>query len=142
MGIFGGILIVPLYTQLQLAVPDEKRSAFIASNIMNALFMVSAAVFSMILFAIKLNIKEIFLIVSCLNFIFFACYIYRNPRDFYLAFFELLIKIIYKVEVKGAENFQDRPCHHRVKPHLFYRSPYFMCMCQQGAHFYYGSSIL
>ena len=130
IGIFGGILIVPLYTQLQLTVPDEKRSAFIASNnIMNALFMVSAAIFSMILFAIGLQINEIFIVISVLNFIMFSYYIFRNPRDFYLAFFELLIRSIYKVEVKGAQNFQDTGPVIVAANHISFIDPLLLCVC-------------
>lgn len=108
VGIFGGLLIVPLYTQLQLSTPDGDRSKFIAcNNIMNALFMVLAAIFSMLLLKFNFEIQEIFLIVAMMNGLYFSAFIYRNPRDFYLSFFDLLIRSIYKVEIYGSENLQS-----------------------------------
>jgi len=108
VGLFGGLLIVPLYTQLQLSTPDADRSKFIAcNNILNAFFMVLAAVFSMLLFKFKMQINHIFIVVACLNGLYFAAYIYRNPRDFYLTFFDLIIRLLYRVEVRGVENIQD-----------------------------------
>ena len=108
VGITGGLLIVPLYTQLQIQTPDHLRSRFIASNnIMNALFMVSAAVFAMILFKFNFKIEEIFFIVSAIQIFLSVFYIIINPRDFYLTFFNILMRIIYNIKVEGEENIQE-----------------------------------
>ena len=66
--------------------------------------MVSAALFSMILFYLGLNVKQIFTIVSCLNALLFSYYIFLNPRPFYLTFFNLVMRIFYHIEIEGEEN--------------------------------------
>ncbi|MAW07193.1 MAG: hypothetical protein CME61_02805, partial [Halobacteriovoraceae bacterium] len=72
IGVFGGAYIVPLYTLLQLKTPKSQRSQYIASNnIMNAIYMVSAALTSLILLSIGLEVKEIFITVSILNILSF-----------------------------------------------------------------------
>ncbi len=134
VGIFGGLLIVPLYTQLQISVPDQDRSKFIASNnIMNALFMVLAAIFSMILLRFNLKINQIFIIVGLLNGFYFLAYIYRNPRDFYLSFFDLLIRSIYKVEIEGIENLKQKGPSILAANHISFIDPLLLCVVANRA---------
>ena len=104
VGIFGGMFIVPLYTQLQLSAPDEMRSRLIASNnIINSMYMVSAAVFSILLLKIGLEIHQIFKIVSLSAVCYGLFFIFNYPRDFYLAFFKVLMRLLYKIEYTYEE---------------------------------------
>ncbi len=58
---FGGIFTVPLYSLLQKASDVERRSRTIAANnILNALFMVVASLFGMLVFSLGYSLKELF----------------------------------------------------------------------------------
>ena len=101
VGAFGGAFIVPLYTQLQINSPENKRSQFIAcNNIMNAIYMVSAAILAMVMLQLGLQIKDMFLIVSLINIVIGIWFLCRYPSDFYLVFFKLTFKLIYKITIK------------------------------------------
>jgi 1-acyl-sn-glycerol-3-phosphate acyltransferase len=100
VGFFGGAYIVPLYTMLQIKTPKKTRSQFIASNnIINAIYMVSAALCAIIGQRNGLALKDIFFIVSLLNIISGAIFFIKYPSDFYLIFFKIFFKTIYKIKI-------------------------------------------
>lgn len=72
LGLSGGIYIVPLYASMQAYAPVSHRSRIVgANNIFNAIFMVSSAIFSIIILAmLKLSIPQLFLITGILNALF------------------------------------------------------------------------
>lgn len=70
ISICAGIYIVPLYAIVQHKASDGHKARIIASvNIMNALFMVLAAVITMVLLRLKLTIPHIFLILGIMNLV-------------------------------------------------------------------------
>ena len=77
LGFSGGVYIVPLYTAMQAYAPIDYRSRIVgANNILNAIFMVISAIFSIIILAvIKLSLAQLFAITAILNAIFglFLC---------------------------------------------------------------------
>jgi len=72
LGICGGFYIVPLYAMMQAYAPKSHRARVVAANnIFNAVFMVSSAIFSIIILSIlKLDIKILFCITAALSAIF------------------------------------------------------------------------
>lgn len=72
LGICGGFYIVPLYAMMQAYTPKSHRARVVAANnIFNAIFMVSSAIFSiLILSVLKLDIKILFSITAILSGIF------------------------------------------------------------------------
>ncbi len=92
IGLFGGFYIVPLYVLLQTRSEKNHQSRVIAANnIMNALFMVASAVFSILLFKQGLNIPQLFLATAMLN-IFVTIYLcVRQPE--YLSTFVVWAKL-------------------------------------------------
>lgn len=72
LGISGGFYIVPLYAMMQAYAPSTHRARVVAANnIFNAIFMVSSAIFSIIVLSIlKLDIKILFCITAILSAIF------------------------------------------------------------------------
>ena len=72
LGISGGFYIVPLYAMMQAFSPRSHRARVVAANnILNAVFMVSSAVFSIIILSIfKIDIKILFSITAILSAIF------------------------------------------------------------------------
>lgn len=81
LGISGGFYIVPLYAMMQAYSPRSHRARVVAANnIMNAVFMVSSAVFSiLILSVLKIDIKILFIITAVLSAIFSFWLLSRLP---------------------------------------------------------------
>lgn len=83
IGFFGGFFSVPLYTWLQTASSDEFRANVIAANnIMNAVFMVSAAIISAILLGLFDSILLLYLLVALGNLFVIAYFLWREPKRF------------------------------------------------------------
>lgn len=81
IGFFGGFFSVPLYTWLQTTASDEFRAhAIAANNIVNAVFMVSAAIISAILLALFNSITILYLIVAIGNLFLLGYLVYRAPQ--------------------------------------------------------------
>lgn len=72
LGISGGFYIVPLYAMMQAHSPRSHRARVVAANnILNAVFMVSSAIFSIIILSVlKIDIKILFCITAVLSAIF------------------------------------------------------------------------
>ncbi|WP_038539604.1 acyl-[ACP]--phospholipid O-acyltransferase [endosymbiont of Acanthamoeba sp. UWC8] len=106
ISVSGGIYIVPLYALLQLEIKKEFRSrAIAASNIMSSFFMVVASSITMALIAIGLSEPQLLFILAVANF-FTASYICQILPDTVIKnFFQMALKLIYRVEIEGMENY-------------------------------------
>ncbi len=68
IGVFGGFYIVPLFALIQTRCdPDHVSRTIAGMNILNALFMVAAALLAMLLLGLGLTIPQIFLVTAALN---------------------------------------------------------------------------
>lgn len=87
LGMFGGFYIVPLYALIQTRSAPSHRSRIIAANnILNALFVVLSAGFSILLLGkLNLTVPELFLVTAILN-AFVAIYIYTLVPEFLMRF--------------------------------------------------------
>ena len=79
LGISGGFYIVPLYAMIQAYSPRSHRARVVAANnILNAVFMVSSAIFSiLILSVLKIDIKILFSITAILSSLFTTWLLFR-----------------------------------------------------------------
>ena len=79
LGISGGFYIVPLYAMMQAYSPHSHRARVVAANnILNAVFMVSSAIFSIIILSVlKIDIKILFSITAVLSAGFTLWLLYR-----------------------------------------------------------------
>jgi transporter, major facilitator family len=81
IGFFGGFFSVPLYTWLQTASSESFRAhAVAANNIINGVFMVSAAILSAVLLMLFDSISLLYLIVAIGNIPLIVYLIQREPR--------------------------------------------------------------
>lgn len=81
IGFFGGFFSVPLYTWLQTASSETFRAhAVAANNIVNGIFMVSAAIISAVLLMLFDSITLLYLIVAVGNVPLMIYLIKREPR--------------------------------------------------------------
>lgn len=81
LGMCGGFYIVPLYVLLQSRVqPGYQSRVIAANNIMNALFMVLSAGFSLMLFGMGLSIPQLFAATAVLNVLVVLYLCWRQPE--------------------------------------------------------------
>jgi len=108
IGVFGGFYIVPLYALIQTRSEKSHRSRVIAgNNILNALFMVVAAVLAIALFKAGLTIPQLFLVTALMNAAV-AVYIYTLVPEFLMRFLVwLLIHSVYRLEKSGLEQIPE-----------------------------------
>jgi 1-acyl-sn-glycerol-3-phosphate acyltransferase len=98
IGVFGGLYIVPLFAVIQTRCDPRHMSRTIAGmNIMNALFMVIAALAAMLLLQMGFTIPQIFMATAIMNAVV-AAYIFSLVPEFLVRFLAwLLIHTIHRV---------------------------------------------
>ena len=104
IGLSGGFFTVPLYALIQQRTPRERLSRVIAANnILNALFMVVAAVMAITALQFGLNIPKLLLAAAVLNAVV-ALYIFTLVPEFVARFVAwILAKALYRLKVTGLE---------------------------------------
>ncbi|KRU23070.1 MFS transporter [Psychrobacter piscatorii] len=72
LGFSGGLYIVPLYASMQAYAPKSHRARIVgANNIFNAIFMVTSAIFAIVILnALELSLPQLFLVTGVLNIVF------------------------------------------------------------------------
>jgi MFS family permease len=86
LGLFGGLFIVPLYAYIQTHADRGHQSRVIAANnILNALFMVVSAVFTIFLVKQGLSIPQVFLATAGLN-VLVTVYLCARQPEYYKSF--------------------------------------------------------
>ena len=112
MAMFSGFYSVPLYSMMQARTePDFRARIVAANNILNALFMVVAALLSTAILHAGLTLPELFLTVAIMNAAV-AVFIFKLVPEFLMRFIIwMLIHTIYKVDNKGLDHIPDEgPC--------------------------------
>jgi 1-acyl-sn-glycerol-3-phosphate acyltransferase len=125
IGVFGGFYIVPLYALVQQRSSPDHRSRVIAGlNILNALFMVTAAVMAMLILGpAGFSIPELFLVTAILNAAV-TIYIFTLVPEFLMRFLVwMLIHTIYRVTVKGIDNIPEEGPVIVASNHVSYADP-------------------
>lgn len=79
LGFSGGLYIVPLYASMQAYAPKSHRARIVgANNIFNAIFMVSSAIFAIVILnSLKFSLPQLFWITGILN-LFFGLFLYSK----------------------------------------------------------------
>jgi 1-acyl-sn-glycerol-3-phosphate acyltransferase len=108
IGLFAGFFIVPLFALVQSRTPRGELSRVIAgNNIINAVFLVVAAIFAYGLLAAGLTIPQLFLVTAILNAAV-ALFIFQLVPEFLVRFVGwLLISTLYRVRTQGLERIPD-----------------------------------
>ncbi|NQV87398.1 MAG: 1-acyl-sn-glycerol-3-phosphate acyltransferase [Woeseiaceae bacterium] len=105
LGAFCGFYSVPLYALIQKRSERRHLSRIIAANnIMNSLFIVSAAIISIVILKSGFSIPQLFLFIAAMNAVV-AIYIYSLLPEFLMRFLAwLAINIVYRIRPTGLEN--------------------------------------
>ena len=109
----GGLYVVPLFAVMQYCSSPAYRSRVIAANnFINSFFMAGSTGLLSFLFFMEFSIPSVILMVGILNMII-ATYIYQFipnsqivPMVLWRAIFRFAFHNMYKVEVKGIENYR------------------------------------
>lgn len=110
LGTFGGFFTVPLYALIQSRVPERQRARTIAANnIVNAAFMVVAALAGILLISkLGLSVPQFLLALALAN-IGVAIYIYTLVPEFLLRFLAFLLSgAMYRLKRKGLEQIPEK----------------------------------
>ncbi len=109
LGVSGGIYIVPLYALVQQRSNEKKRSRIIAANnVLNALFMVVAALYGLLALASGISIPALFLILAIMNAAV-ALFIFKLVPEFIMRLLIwLLVHAAYRVNKFDLDNIPDR----------------------------------
>ena len=108
LAFFGGLYSVPLYALIQSrSEPSHRARIIAANNILNALFMIVAALMATALLRAGITLPQLFLVVGVMNAAV-AAYIYLLVPEFLMRFIcWLLIHSVYRLEKRGLENIPD-----------------------------------
>ncbi len=109
IGVFGGFFIVPLYAMVQSRSDEKERAQVIAANnLLNALFMVIAAGFAILMQrVVELSIPQYFLVLAVINLIVTG-YVYQQVPEFAFRFLVwILSHSMYRVTHNGFRNIPE-----------------------------------
>lgn len=112
VGVSGGFFTVPLFALIQQRSPREHLSRVIAANnILNAAFMVTAALMAILLFKAGFSIPQVLLVTAVLNAIV-AIYIFTLVPEFLMRFLVwIIVNTLYRLRVEGLDKVPDEgPC--------------------------------
>ncbi|HRE14741.1 MAG TPA: MFS transporter [Usitatibacteraceae bacterium] len=108
LALFGGFYSVPLYALIQSrAEPSHRARIIAANNILNAVFMIVAALMATAMLGAGLTLPQLFLVVGLMNAAV-AAYIYGLVPEFLMRFLcWLLVHSVYRLEKKGLANIPE-----------------------------------
>ncbi len=108
ISICGGIFSVPLYALMQLWAPPAHRSRIIAANnVINALFMAAVALVCAGLAAAGVTAGWLILLLATVNAGIAIYIIMLVPEAVLHTFVRGVLKLLFKVEVRGREHFRE-----------------------------------
>ncbi len=107
IAVCSGLYIVPLYAILQSRSEEPHRSRIIAANnIMNAAFIVVGALAATVMLAAQVSVPVVFLTIGVINGVVAIYICGLLPEAMVKAFLVGLLKLLYRVEVRGRENYR------------------------------------
>jgi len=109
LGAFAGFYSVPLFAMMQQRADHRHLSRIIAANnILNAIFMVAAAVFALAALNAGVSIPQLFLLLAGLNAVV-AIYIYTLLPEFFVRFVVwIVINLLYRMRPSGLDNIPEK----------------------------------
>ncbi len=107
VAVCAGAFIVPLYALLQSSAPNEQRSRTIAANnVVNAAAMVIFSILATVLLVFGTGIPALLLVFGLLNVVFAVLVIGLLPDSVIKSVLRFVLKMLYRVEVEGLENYE------------------------------------
>jgi acyl-[acyl-carrier-protein]-phospholipid O-acyltransferase / long-chain-fatty-acid--[acyl-carrier-protein] ligase len=108
LAIAGGLFIVPAFSAVQSWAGADKRARVIAGvNVLNALFIVGGTGIVAALQAAGATLPQLFLLIGVANLIALVIIARTMPANGLRDFLTTMLRALYRMEVKGAENFNN-----------------------------------
>jgi 1-acyl-sn-glycerol-3-phosphate acyltransferase len=137
IGLFGGFFIVPLYALILSRSDPAHQSRIIAgNNIVNAAFMVGAALIGAAFLQLGATVPQLFLLTALLNAAV-AAFIYSLVPEFLMRFLAwLLIHSVYRLEKSGLDHIPEHGAALLVCNHVsFVDAIVIMAACRRPIRF-------
>jgi 1-acyl-sn-glycerol-3-phosphate acyltransferase len=124
IGLFSGFYVVPLFAFVQSRTPRDRLSRVIAgNNILNALFIVTASLFGLLLDRLGFNVPQVFLMAAVLNVVV-AVYIFTLVPEFLMRFITwVAVNTLYRIRVDGMQNLPEEGPALLVCNHVSFMDP-------------------
>ncbi len=101
-----GLFVVPMFALMQARTPYYRRARIVAANnIVNAIFMVVASLLAGALLKTGLSVHGLYVWLGFANLIVVGYLTIKMPQTLFAAFARGLMTLLYRVEVKGMENY-------------------------------------
>ncbi|HEX7968902.1 MAG TPA: acyl-[ACP]--phospholipid O-acyltransferase [Stellaceae bacterium] len=102
----GGLFSVPLYALLQVRSEESHRSRVVAANnVVNAVFIAISGGVNWVMLKLGLTVEQVFLVIGFLNGAAALIVMRLVPGVIAKTLLAALFRFIYRVEVKGIENY-------------------------------------
>jgi 1-acyl-sn-glycerol-3-phosphate acyltransferase len=137
LAMFAGFYSVPLYALIQSRCEPSHRARIIAANnILNALFIVVAALMTTAMLQAGMSLPEVYLVVGLMNAAV-ALFIYGLVPEFLVRFIAwLLIHSVYRLEKRNLERIPDQGPALIVCNHISFVDPVVIFgACRQPVRF-------
>ncbi|MEP7187041.1 MAG: MFS transporter, partial [Rhodanobacter sp.] len=124
IGMFAGFYVVPLFAFVQSRTPSDRLSRVIAgNNIINALLIVLASMFGLLLGRLGMGAPKIFLVDALLN-VLVAIYIFTLVPEFLMRFITwILVNTLYRARVEGKQHIPEEGPAVLVCNHVSFMDP-------------------
>ena len=105
LAIAGGLFIVPVFSAVQSWAGADKRARVIAAvNVLNALFIVGGTGIVAALQAAGATLPQLFVLIGIANLVALVVITRTMPANGLRDFLTTMLRAMYRMEVKGAEN--------------------------------------
>jgi acyl-[acyl-carrier-protein]-phospholipid O-acyltransferase/long-chain-fatty-acid--[acyl-carrier-protein] ligase len=108
LAIAGGLFIVPAFSAVQSWAGADKRARVVAAvNVLNAAFIVGGTLVIAALQSAGLTTPQAFLLIGVANLAMLVWITRTMPANGLRDFLTTMLRVMYRMEVKGAENFDN-----------------------------------
>src|SRR4051812_46021886 len=108
LAIAGGLFIVPAFSAVQSWAGADKRARVVAAvNVLNALFIVGGTLVVAALQSFGVTLPQLFLLLGAANIVALVVIARTMPANGLRDFLTTILRAMYRMEVKGAENFDN-----------------------------------
>ncbi|MGB9369787.1 MAG: acyl-[ACP]--phospholipid O-acyltransferase [Xanthobacteraceae bacterium] len=105
LAIAGGLYIVPSFAAVQSwAGPDKRARVIAAVNVLNAAFIVGGTLVVAALQAFGITLPQLFILLGVANLVALIIVARTMPANGLRDFLTTMLRALYRMEVKGAEN--------------------------------------
>jgi acyl-[acyl-carrier-protein]-phospholipid O-acyltransferase/long-chain-fatty-acid--[acyl-carrier-protein] ligase len=106
LAIAGGLFIVPSFAAVQSWAGADKRARVVAAvNVLNAAFIVAGTLMIAALQSFGVTLPQLFLLIGVANVVALIWIARTMPANGLRDFLTTMLRAMYRMEVKGAENF-------------------------------------